>query len=139
MAHRLIGSRLSAYHREYLAQDRARRLPDSSVALDAMLRHAVATVPYYREIAGIDADHIGDPVAFLSSLPSLTKERIRAAGERMLSSSGDRSTWYENATGGSTGEPLKLIQDADHRARIVAIQELYSTWAGGGLGRPEVF
>ena len=34
---------------------------------------------------------------------------------------------------------LKLVQDADHRARIVAIQEVYSTWAGGGLGHPEVF
>ena len=43
-----------------------------------------------------------------------------------MSSVGDRTTWYENVTGGSTGEPLKLLQDPEHRARIVAIQEVYS-------------
>jgi phenylacetate-CoA ligase len=137
--HRLTGSRLGTYHREYLAQDRARKLPDSVAALGETLRHAVSSVPYYREVAGTEPGRIDDPVAFLRQLPILTKETIRDAGEQLLSSVGDRNTWYENATGGSTGEPLKLIQDADHRARIVAIQEVYSTWAGGGLGRPEVF
>ena len=142
--HRLMGSQLPRYYREYLAQDRTCTAPDPTLALGEILRHAVATVPYYREVSGITSGNRGsagldDPVAFLQRMPILTKDTIRAAGEQLTSSVGDRSSWYENATGGSTGEPLKLIQDAEHRARIVAIQEVYSTWAGGGLGRPEVF
>lgn len=142
--HRMMKSRLPVYYREYLTQDRTRTTPDPTIALGEMLRHAVTTVPHYREVSGVSSGDVGanaidDPLAFLARMPILTKETIRAAGEQLTSAVGDRSSWYENATGGSTGEPLKLIQDAEHRARIVAIQEVYSTWAGGGLGRPEVF
>ncbi len=142
--HRLMKSRLPVLYREYLAQDRTRTTPDPTLALGEMLRHALTTVPYYREVSGIGsaevrATAVDDPLALLARMPILTKETIRAAGERLTSSVGDRSSWYHNATGGSTGEPLTLIQDAEHHARIVAIQEVYSTWAGGGLGRPEVF
>jgi len=137
--HRLTGSRLPHYYRQYLRDDRERRYPDQVELLGRVLRHAVGTVPYYREVAGDGPEAVDDPEAFLKRFPVLTKETIRREFDRLKSTSGDCTHWYENSTGGSTGEPITLIQDAEHRARIVAIQEVYSTWAGGGLGRPQLY
>jgi phenylacetate-CoA ligase len=136
--HRLAGSRLGSYYREFLRQDRERSYPEPGTLLAQTLKHAVTTVPHYRGVVSpseIDAD----PFGALARFPLLDREVVRADWSEMLSAQGDRSKWVENTSGGSTGEPVKLLQDPGHLARTVAAREVYSTWAGGGLGEPELY
>jgi phenylacetate-CoA ligase len=92
-------------------------------------------VPYYAEImkkVGDDFEH--DPASYLLRLPILTKGLIRTHIEQLKSQDLGQRKWYFNTSGGSTGEPVKLIQDRDYGDRSNALQEFYSSWAGAGLG-----
>jgi len=79
--------------------------------LTAMLRHAAARVPYYRELlraAGVDpaAPHSLDA---LPALPVLTKEDVRAAGDALVDELARPTSaqW----TSGSTGEAMRVLGD----------------------------
>ena len=138
LLHRASGSKLGSYYREFLRQDRERSYPAPGELLARTLTHAVATVPHYRGIVA-PGEIEADPFAALARFPLLDRDVVRADRQRMLSEQGDRAAWIENTSGGSTGEPVKLLQDPDHLAWTVAAREVYSTWAGGGLGEPELY
>lgn len=138
LLHRATGSRLGSYYREFLRQDRERSYPPPGELLAQTLIHAVTAVPHYRGVAS-PGEIEADPFAALARFPLLDRETVRASGEQLLSEQGDRGTWTENTSGGSTGEPVRLLQDPDHLAWTVAAREVYSTWAGGGLGEPELY
>lgn len=138
LLHRATGSRLGSHYREFISQDRARSYPEPGALLAETLGHAVASVPHYRGVV-TPAEIHADPFVALSRFPVLSRDVVRAGGEALLSEEGDRSKWIENTSGGSTGEPVKLLQDPDHLAWTVAAREVYSTWAGGGLGEPELY
>jgi phenylacetate-CoA ligase len=138
LLHRATGSRLGSHYREFISQDRARSYPAPGALLAQTLEHAVASVPHYRGVV-TPAEIREDPFAALCRFPVLSRDVVRAGGEALLSEEGDRSRWIENTSGGSTGEPVKLLQDPDHLAWTVAAREVYSTWAGGGLGEPELY
>jgi phenylacetate-CoA ligase len=138
LLHRASGSKLGSYYRTFLRQDSERSYPAPGELLAQTLRHAVTTVPHYRGVVStqeIDAD----PLAALARFPLLDRDVVRADWPQMLCEQGERSGWIENTSGGSTGEPVKLLQDPDHLAWTVAAREVYSTWAGGGLGEPELY
>ena len=138
LAHRASGSSLSAHYREFLRQDRERSYPDPGRLLGSTLAHAITTVPHYRET--VDAETARrDPFAALAEFPLLTRDTVRTEWHRMRSRKGDREKWFDNTSGGSTGEPVTLVQDAEHLAQTVAAREVYSTWAGGGLGERELY
>lgn len=138
LLHRATGSRLGSHYRGFLRQDRDRSYPEPEALLAETLAHAVATVPHYR--GTVKPGQIrANPLAALSRFPVLDRDTVRASGAALLSEEGDRRSWVENTSGGSTGEPVKLLQDPDHLARTVAAREVYSTWAGGGLGEPELY
>jgi phenylacetate-CoA ligase len=50
----------------------------------------------------------------------------------------ERRKWFFNTSGGSTGEPVRFIQDRDYAARIGAITLLFSKLAGREIGECEV-
>jgi phenylacetate-CoA ligase len=136
--HAATGSRLRNYYREFLREDRARSYPEPGSLLTATLQHAVSDVPHYRDV--VTAEEIGkDPIAALAQFPILTRDAVRESFRDLLSETGERRTWIENTSGGSTGEPVTLLQDPEHLARTVAVREVYSTWAGGSLGEPELY
>lgn len=138
LLHRASGSELGSYYREFRRQDRARSYPAPGELLARTLAHAVATVPHYRGVVS-PREIKADPFAALARFPLLGRDTVRASWQQMLSEQGDRADWIENTSGGSTGEPVKLLQDPDHLAWTVAAREVYSTWAGGGLGEPELY
>jgi phenylacetate-CoA ligase len=138
LLHRATGSKLGSYYREFLRQDRARSYPPPGELLAQTLQHAVTTVPHYRRVVS-SAEIEADPSDALARFPLLSRDVVRASWQQLLSEQGDRSSWIENTSGGSTGEPVKLLQDPDHLAWTVAVREVYSTWAGGGLGQPELY
>jgi phenylacetate-CoA ligase len=72
------------------------------------------------------------------SIPELTREdlepRVRAAAKRRL----ETRAWYRNSSGGSTGEPVSLLQDRDYEALGMAAIEMHYGWAGRRAGEPMV-
>ena len=84
--------------------------PDGgSAALDDALADAAAHVPYYRRVTG------GRPVP-LDDWPLLTKDIIRANEHDLRAENRNRGEWFANYSGGSTGRPLRVIQDERFKA-----------------------
>lgn len=106
-----------------LHQDRLKRL----------LTHAHRHVPYYREIlhnAGIVNDAGTVNLENFSRIPLLDKSIIRQNYENLKSDDLTMRKWYENTSGGSTGEPVRLIQDQDNSVLIKAVEVLHDLWSG---------
>lgn len=105
-----------------------------------LLTHASQQVPYYRDLfmrLGIFKDGIVDVDRF-SEIPILTKDIIREQGERMYADDFRTRAWYENSSGGSTGEPLRIIQDHQYRDASWAMKILYNEWIEKYAGDREV-
>jgi phenylacetate-CoA ligase len=80
--------------------------------LNGLLSHAARNVPYYRQLAraGKLPDRIEHP-ADMMAVPLLTKDIIRREGEALLAENFPRELLHPNATGGSTGAPLRFWSD----------------------------
>jgi phenylacetate-CoA ligase len=110
-------------------------------ALRQLLRHCRSAVPYYAELleeTGIRGIEGGDPRGYLQRLPILTKEIIRANFSRMQSMDLRRRKWHHNTSGGSTGEPVRFVQDAEYGDRSAAIGLFYNSLLGCEVGDPVV-
>lgn len=84
--------------------------------LSKLLSHALNNVPYYSEILSDTKLSKNDKVIIenfeqFESIPVLTKDTIRNQVDRLYSQDYLSRNFYTNTSGGSTGEPLKVIQD----------------------------
>jgi len=98
---------------QYKSPDELQQLQDD--CLEKILLHAYEKVPYYRGILP-DCGVINNGAVHLeefSRIPILTKEIIRREGEALYSQDYKQREHFINTSGGSTGEPVKLIQDLD--------------------------
>jgi phenylacetate-CoA ligase len=94
-----------------------------------LLQHCWEKVPYYRTaLESIDVD--GPGTVALAQLPILTKSLIRTNFEQLTSADITDRRSYINRSGGSTGEPVKLLQDRDYMVRSEARKCLAFEWAG---------
>ncbi|NEO11005.1 MULTISPECIES: hypothetical protein [unclassified Moorena] len=106
-----------------------------------IINHCQKTVPYYTQIMA----KIGhykliekNPEVYIQKLPVLTKDLIRQNFEQIKSTDLKQRQWYLNQSGGSTGEPIRLIQDREYFNRSMAIKSLYSYLVSGRkTGEPE--
>lgn len=107
-----------------------------------ILVHCQKNVPYYTHLMeqiGNDTALLKRPEIYLQNLPILTKDIIRQKFEQLKALDLDRRKWHFNTSGGSTGEPIKLIQDREYHNHSTAISLLYSYLAAGReIGEPEV-
>ena len=78
--------------------------------LPELLQHAIATVPFYRDI----------PSATISAFPVVSKETYQNHPEAFRSSSFTAQELHRVSTSGSTGVPLVVFQDHDKRNRNTA-------------------
>ncbi len=85
------------------------------------LARAREGVPYYRDLLA----PIADPVADFCSVPFLTRDLVRANYRRLMSESRDPAACVEATTGGSTGKPLTVMHDRDHKEWIRAAEGYY--------------
>lgn len=139
-AHRLIGSSLGQVYEQYLREDQG-GVPADRVhqLLVQLFQHCEAHVPYYAKLMNdIAVDYTKDPFRYLAQLPVLTKEYIRQNFTQLTSDDLAQRRWIYNTSGGSTGEPIRLIQDRAYLDRQTAIQLLSFTWAGRAFGEPAV-
>jgi phenylacetate-CoA ligase len=81
--------------------------------LRSIIHHAYQHVPYYRELfdkEGIVPEDI-QTVNDLSAIPVLTKEIIKERYDDLIADNSEQFSPYQNQTSGSTGSPLKFLQD----------------------------
>jgi phenylacetate-CoA ligase len=82
-------------------------------SLKKILCHAYENVPYYQKLF---KDINFDPYKFsefeeIKSIPYLTRDLIKENFNELISSIPDKNGYYTARTGGSTGEPLKIMLD----------------------------
>lgn len=101
--------------------DRRRRAVDSLIR---MLQHAGENVPYYRDLfsrVSFNPESLRKDIAYLETLPYLTKEIIREQGDRLYSKSLNEIRHYVCKTGGSTGLSCHIAYDqiaADYSSAV---------------------
>lgn len=79
-----------------------------------LVRHCALHVPFYRERFGKLGFHPDDLTseAVFAELPVLEKEEIREFRELLIAEGVDRRLLRPSATGGTTGRPLEIYNDA---------------------------
>jgi phenylacetate-CoA ligase len=79
--------------------------------LQSLILHAYQNVPFYTE--RLKNIFKGDKLDFnkFNEVPLLTKDDIRKYWKDLISKDVGSRKWFYNSSGGSTGEPVKLIQD----------------------------
>jgi phenylacetate-CoA ligase len=125
------------FYRKYLRQfEDGIPVDTTATELRRLLEHARANVAYYADL--IPGGPLSDPFEILGQMPLLTKEVIRRDFSRLRSADIGSRNWYFNASGGSTGMPVRLVQDSAYAARMTAITLLFSHLAGRDFGQSEV-
>ncbi len=100
--------------------------------LRQLLIHVKNYIPYYKKIfkeINFDPETVKLPDS-LGRIPILTKEIIRNNLSQLIDPNVNRSLIYENATGGSTGVPLKFYQDYKYQTIATAIDTYVKEWWG---------
>ena len=95
--------------------------------LRALLLHAYKRVPYYRRILG-EVRLIQNGSVDLSKfdqIPLLTKDLLRRFGNDLISADYTTRRWYYNTSGGSTGEPVRFMQDDTFQRKAAATEYYY--------------
>jgi len=90
---------------------------DQDRRLSALLLHAAQHVPYYRETlakAGVCESPGRVLVGRFAQIPLLDKATVRARFRDLTSDDLSTRTWHYDSTGGSTGEPVRLVHDRDY-------------------------
>lgn len=113
--------------------------------LKQLVSHAVDTTPYYRDLFndhGINQSDLSqhrnnDPVD-ITNIPPLEKQIIRTQLESLCSDLYPPALRMENATGGSTGTPLKFYQDRYYWNQRNLSVYYFDRWAGWDFGEPQL-
>jgi len=107
----------------------------------ALVRHAEAHVPFYRERmrrAGLTARAINSPEDF-RRLPPLTKADVRAHARELIADNISSRALHWSATGGSTGEPIRFAYDHNSYEWRVAVAARADRWAGWDWGERQFY
>lgn len=108
--------------------------------LAALLRHAKATVPFFRDWFSESGADLDDILARrdLSALPIMNRGDIMSEPNRFRSQSPPQGS-YAKATGGSSGEPLRfMVSPLSDQWRLAVTRRGYG-FAGFANGEPAVF
>jgi len=124
---------------EYFNQIKNNKTPYRKVVSDKLtnlLKYASKNVPFYQEF--FKEKHLNEeliesnPFEVLSKLPIITKQMLNDESEKFQSAE-KRIGIYENFTGGSTGIPLRVLQDREYSDWSGAVGYLFLDWAGWSL------
>ena len=140
----LVAAKRRSRHLQYLRQlERTQFDPPEVVRfrqldlLQATLRHAFDTVPYYSRTWTAAGVHPSDVKSLddLRHFPMVTKADIRAAGDELLSTAVDRGSLRVKTTSGSTGVPLTIYLDERGAQWKTACTIRADQWCGYRLGQ----
>jgi len=105
------------------------------------LTHAYKNVPYYNKIlkeAGVIDDQEKVKLNNFNRIPLLTKKIIRKEGQNLYSRDYKKRKPYKNTSGGSTGEPVLILQDKNYHEWNVATKIFYAQKVGKEIGDSEL-
>jgi len=118
----------------------ARQREEQRKRLSQLLLHAVSNVPHYRDVLTangvVNADHVD--IGRFRQVPELTRDMLRTKFDRLKSDDLAARAWYRNSSGGSSGEPVALLQDRYYEEMGEASTEMHYSWAGRAIGEPFV-
>jgi phenylacetate-CoA ligase len=136
----LRGQPLGKYYKGFLHEYQTGISPDTTEKfLVKLFQHSEQNVPYYAKLMkNIGSSYRNDPIEYLQHFPVLTKDLIRRHFDELKSSDLPQRKWYLNSSGGSTGEPVQLIQDREYAAQAGAVKLLYSKLVGREIGECEI-
>ncbi len=119
--------------REQIEEISRRKLVD-------LLLHSYNNIPYYRKILQEREAVIDGQVRLenFSRIPILTKDIIRKEAYNLCPGDIIKRRPYWNASGGTTGEPVKFIQDQYYCEWEMAHQIYFNELHGLQIGQPEV-
>ncbi len=119
---------------QWLSPDDLRRL--QLQRLQALLAHAYARCPFYRERfddAGL-RPHDVRALEDLARLPALEKSDLQQRGPDMVARDWQPDDLIANQTGGSTGTPVSFYLGNDRRRSRAAATLRHNRWAGWDVG-----
>lgn len=124
---------------EHMSESELLRVQES--LREKLLQHAYENVPYYRRVL-IEAEAVNKrgevDLTKFHRVPFLTKDIIRREFANLKSNDLAFRRWYYNTSGGSTGEPVRLIQDEMHKRWLRAVKILNDAWTGYRPGMSKV-
>ncbi len=137
---RVAGYRLGSCYRRFWREVEEGIPPDTTKKLlVGLLEYCRLSGPYYAEVMRRVGDSFrDDPVEYLRDFPILTKDIIRSRFDDLKSRDLNKRKWGFNTSGGSTGVPVRFIQDREHSTKDGAIKLVYSRLAGKDIGEREV-
>ena len=97
--------------------------------LRRLLLHAISNVPFYRAMNIPKVLIEANPFTALSAFPIVDKSLLMKKFRDFCVEQLPKDA-YENSTGGSTGQPLKVIQDNTYAQYSSAGKFLFYSWAG---------
>ncbi|GFE82154.1 capsular polysaccharide biosynthesis protein CapK [Steroidobacter agaridevorans] len=129
------GGNYKAYYEQAVARSRASRQEldgYENETLVRMLEHAVATVPYYRELhrQGQFPIEKVKGVADIQYLPTVPKAELRSNPEQFVSERYALEDLSVISTTGTTGTPLRIFCNANVRQRNYAFHDRFLTMCG---------
>ncbi|MFS0555436.1 phenylacetate--CoA ligase family protein [Brevibacillus sp. 179-C9.3 HS] len=119
---------------QWLSSDKILQLQQEK--LRGLLLHAFKHVPYYRSILReVDVVSANGTVQLnnFSQIPLLGREALQTNYEALKSDDIAIRNWYENWSGGSTGEPVRLLQERNYFDWNQAVKILFYQWCGREL------
>lgn len=109
--------------------------------IEKILVHCFINVPYYtRLFSRLGIKNTSDiDVTLIERLPILTKNDIRDNFDLLTSIDSNNRKTYKNSTGGSTGEPLVVLQDKDYSDWSEAVTSVFHGYAGYNFGNKVLY
>lgn len=104
-----------------------------------LISHCSKNIPYYQRIIRERSITFSQDTIFedIKKFPLLTKEIIRNNYNDLIWRNSPNKM-FTNSSGGSTGVPVKLVQDDVLHAQSQGIKMLFNEWADHFLGRKEI-
>jgi phenylacetate-CoA ligase len=109
--------------------------------VEALLRHSRTNVPYFRRVLDAEAIISPDGRVFrdaFEQLPLMDKDLLRLQFDELKSDDLHARDWYINTSGGSTGEPVRHVQDASFQDFALATKRLFDEWSGYRVGQRQI-
>ncbi len=125
---RMNGSSFRRHYEEIASQLSAKSdnaVDRQTVKLEALLRHASTTVPFYQDLAGMTS---------IEDFPVMNKSQIRENFESLVSSSFRPEERVPMVTSGSTGTPFKTLQHSEKKTRNIADTLYFAERTGYRVG-----
>jgi phenylacetate-CoA ligase len=139
MEGRRIGPKLARLRAEAAEPAEARRRRQRE-RLTAMVRHAGAHVPHYRELfarSGFDPEALAHDASAIAALPPLDRDTLVEAGPRLLDERLDPGSLHVRRTGGSTGRAALVRYSSEALDWTAAVNLFVREWAGQAPFAPE--